>query len=318
MKGYPLNYEAVNFPFGNEAMKVLTDMDPYPWQHGTRCWHETRISQTHQSRKWPCHDLLGTQVESEVPWLEHHVVQSNCVFPMTGYVALGLEVMNQRAVARNLTYDSFALQDFTISHPLVIYLTTEVEMRTTIRPQRAGTNSTSAFWEDFKVFSWTNRTGWLKHYLGSIGVRLSSNTNPVEGDMALRDEGTSIAANKESCLQACDTQIDIRDVYKALVANGVAFGVFFQGTKSCRASSKYAFSEVDIADTILMMPERYESDYIVHPSTLDSITQGMWLILGAGRTELRNLPSSFDNMIISKDTNRTPKACFYVYCSGPE
>ena len=335
MQGYPLNYEAVNFPFGNEGIKGLIDMDPYPWQHGTKYWHETRMSRDHQSRKSSRHDLLGTLVDntmnvesewrnilrvSELPWLEHHIVQSNCVFPMTGYVALGLEAVNQRATARNLTYDSFVLKDFAISHPLVIYPTADVEMRTTIRPQRAGTNTTSAIWEDFQVLSWTSRTGWLKHCQGSIGVRQFSNTNPIEGDMALRNWSTSDETNKDTYLQAFDTQIDIPGVYKALVANGVTYGVSFQGMKSCRASSKHAISEVDIADTISMMPERYESDYIVHPSTLDSIMQGMWPILGAGRTGLRNLrlPSSFDSMIISKDTNRLPGTSFRVYCTGPE
>ena len=335
MQGYPLNYEAVNFPFGSEGIKGLTDMVPYPWQHGTRYWHETRMSRDHQSRKSSRHDLLGTLVDntmelesewrnilrvSELPWLEHHIVKSNCVFPMTGYVALGLEAAKQRATARNLTYDSFVLQDFAISHPLVIYPTAEVEMRTTIRPQKAGTNTTSAIWEDFQVLSWTSRTGWLKHCQGSIGVRQSSNTNPVEGDMALQNRSTSDETNEDTYLQACDTQIDIPDVYKALVAKGAAFGVSFQGLKSCRASSKHAISEVDIADTISMMPERYESDYIVHPSTLDSITQGMWPILGAGRTGLHNmrLPSSFGSMIISKDTDRLPGTSFRVYCAGPE
>lgn len=175
-KGHSLDYKAINFPFGNASMKLLTDMDPYPWQHSTRYWHESRITQKNLFHKWPRHDLLGTIVDdsadvecewknilrlSELPWLEHHMIHSNCVFPLAGYVVLGLGAMSQRAMMRNSIYDSFVLQDLSFSNPLFLYQSTGVEIRTTIRPHKVGTKTYSTSCEEFRISSWSSRTGWL-------------------------------------------------------------------------------------------------------------------------------------------------------------
>ena len=333
--GCPLNYKAVNFPFGDAGIEVLTDMDPYSWQHSTRYWHESRITQNYRLPRWPRHDLLGTLVDEtmntesewrnvlrlcELPWLEHHSVQSNCVFPLAGYVALGLEAVKQRASMRNLKYDTFVLQDFSISHPLVLYPTTDVEIRTTLRPHNEGVKTSSALWEDFQVSSWTSRTGWLEHCQALIGVRPSSHDNPVEGSLATQHDTATLVISRERYSQACKTHVDITELYRTLAATGFAAGDTFQGMRSCQASGKYAVTEVEVTDTRSLMPEEYESDYVVHPSTLDSITQAVWPIIGAGRIALRNLflPSSFKSMSISNNMSKAPGASLHVYCSGAE
>ena len=334
-KGYHLDYKAVNFPFGNATMKILTDMDPYPWQHGTKYWHESRITQTNRLHITPRHDLLGTIVDdcadmesewrnilrlSELPWLEHHMVHSNCVFPLAGYVVLGLEAMSQRAMLRKLTYDSFVLRDVSFSNPLVIYEATEVEIKTTVKPHKEGRNNCSPSWEEFRISSWTSRTGWLEHCRGLIAIRCSMNDNPIDGNVATQNEKAFMETIKKAYSEGCSTYIDIPDIYRTLAAVGLALGDTFQAMKSCQASSKRALAEVGVVETASIMPERHESKYVIHPSTLDAITQAAWPILSASQAGLHSLyrASSIKDMAVSRNIECTAGAMFRVYCSGSE
>ena len=62
MKGYSLDMSAVNFPSNAPKLKVLSDLPPYPWNHETQFWHESRISQSHRMKSRPRNDLIGTLV----------------------------------------------------------------------------------------------------------------------------------------------------------------------------------------------------------------------------------------------------------------
>lgn len=60
IKGCSLDMSAVNFPQGAPKPKVLSDLPPYPWNHETEFWHETRISDSHRMTPRPRNDILGT------------------------------------------------------------------------------------------------------------------------------------------------------------------------------------------------------------------------------------------------------------------
>ena len=60
MKGCYLDMSAVNFPKKAPKPKVLSDLPPYPWNHETEFWHESRISQGHCMKSRPRNDILGT------------------------------------------------------------------------------------------------------------------------------------------------------------------------------------------------------------------------------------------------------------------
>lgn len=60
MKGCHLNMAAINFPEREWKPKVLSDLPPYPWNHESEYWHESRISKGHRMRTRPRNDILGT------------------------------------------------------------------------------------------------------------------------------------------------------------------------------------------------------------------------------------------------------------------
>jgi acyl transferase domain-containing protein len=103
VRGATLNMSAVNFPRTDaKTCAFLTDLPQYPWQHGTRYWHEPRIVQKHRSRDGKRNDVLGVLANysndleptwrnivrlDDVPWLRHHKMQGVTVFPLAGYVS---------------------------------------------------------------------------------------------------------------------------------------------------------------------------------------------------------------------------------------
>ncbi|CAJ2503553.1 Uu.00g109470.m01.CDS01 [Anthostomella pinea] len=90
--------------------QVLTNLPGYPWNYGTHCWHESRLSREWRLREFPHNDILGSRVlESshlepawrnllqldKVPWIRDHVIGPDIVFPGAGYVAIACEAINQ-------------------------------------------------------------------------------------------------------------------------------------------------------------------------------------------------------------------------------
>ena len=332
-RGVPLNFAAINFPNDSKSGRLLTDMPPYPWQHSTRYWHESRVTRNHRKRQWPRHDLLGTLVEdmsdfqaewknilrlSDLPWLEHHRVQSQFVFPLAGYLSMALEAVRQRAISRNIEFDDYAFRDFSVNRPLLLLSTGEVEVRITLRPCEEGKKISSEFWEEFQVLSWNSDGGWFEQCRGLIGVQKSNHDNPIDGYLQLQHKQHSTRHKILTISEACSSEIDISGMYRTLADLGFAYSEIFMGLTNCRASSTHSVAEVPVPETVALMPEAFESEYTIHPVTLDIIMQTLWPILGAagGGLEKLYVPSFIKSMTISKDIAMTTGHSFLVYASG--
>lgn len=103
VRGGTLNITEINFPVsGARNRSFLQDLPKYPWQHGTRYWHESRIADGHRFRDGKRNDVLGTLAMysndleptwrnvvrlDDVPWLREHKMQGMSVYPMAGYVS---------------------------------------------------------------------------------------------------------------------------------------------------------------------------------------------------------------------------------------
>ena len=335
MRGYPLNFEAVNDPLAHKSSKLLIDMHPYSWQHDKRYWHESRVTQNRRFKKAPRHDLLGLLTDetndfeaewrnvlrlSEIPWIEQHRVQSSCVFPFTGYVVMAMEAMRQRALSRNLLYHSFLFRDIAVARPLNIEPTIDVETRTTLRPRRQGDTTNSDVWEELQIHSWAKDKGWVEHCRCLIGVQRTSKENPVDGPRQVQDSRRWIKSEMSLSLQNCSTEIDTTVMYNNLDAAGLTFGEVYRGLQGCRASSTRSIAEVSVPDTASLMPERSEFGYHLHPVTLELITQVLWPVIGAGRTGLSclYLPNFIRELEIAKELPETSKVPFRVYGCSPQ
>jgi acyl transferase domain-containing protein len=103
VRGATLNMTKVNFPKTGAAKRCfLSNLPRYPWQHGTRYWHDARIPQKHMIRDRARNDVLGVLANysndleptwrnivrlDEVPYLRDHKMQGMAVYPLAGYVS---------------------------------------------------------------------------------------------------------------------------------------------------------------------------------------------------------------------------------------
>ena len=106
-KGYQVDLSVVNATRPQDrASSVLTDLPSYPWDHGVQYWHDTRIGNEFLFPKSPYHDLLGRSALSNdqatsiwrnmintdiFGWVQHHRIQGDVIFPMSGYMCLAFE-----------------------------------------------------------------------------------------------------------------------------------------------------------------------------------------------------------------------------------
>ncbi|KAF2968204.1 hypothetical protein GQX73_g5355 [Xylaria multiplex] len=90
--------------------KTLVDLPLYPWDHSVKYWYENRVSRDFRFRKYGHHALLGERITEssslepawrcvldleDEPWLKGHVVDTNIVFPFSGYVSMAGEAIRQ-------------------------------------------------------------------------------------------------------------------------------------------------------------------------------------------------------------------------------
>ena len=118
-EGLQLDMRRINFPRPEPALRVLTDLPSYPWNHSNKHWQESRINRSIRARDQEPHDLLGSIIPggntetaatwrkiiqvAESPWLRDHTVQNNMVYPGAGYVCLAIEATKQLACVHNAT-----------------------------------------------------------------------------------------------------------------------------------------------------------------------------------------------------------------------
>lgn len=93
---------------GRSAPTLLKNLPNYQWDHDRIYWHESRASALFRGGSGKFHPLLGTRCPDgtskeirwrnylhtrEIPWLAHHQVQGQIVFPAAGYISAATELI---------------------------------------------------------------------------------------------------------------------------------------------------------------------------------------------------------------------------------
>lgn len=333
MKGVELDFQAINFPIsGFKPPVLLTDLPKYTWNHSTKYWHDSRISERHRNREFPRNDIIGVLADysndleptwrniiraDDQPWIRHHKMQSINVYPIAGYIAMALEAAAQRAVMRDIAFDRFNLREVTVSRPLVVHEDAEVETNIHLRAFTEGTRVSSDTWDEFRIFSWAKDRGWIEHARGLITVSRRE-SNVVDGARQLAEAKRALLLQMVSINEACKSPVNPSEMYRTLSAIGADYGPTFQGLELCRASDEHAVAELVIPDTASTMPKYYEPNFIIHPAFLDQVIQIVWPIFGAGRTGLDVLymPSFVHSISIAKEITTKAGDRLEVFGSG--
>ncbi|KAI0001395.1 ketoacyl-synt-domain-containing protein [Xylariaceae sp. FL0662B] len=333
-KGAPLDFEAINFPKPGKEPMLLSDLPRYPWNYSAKYWHESRMTQQHKNRTAPRNDILGTLANysndleptwrnivrlDDLPWLQHHRVQSLTIFPMSGYVSMAIEAASQRAIAADMHFDKFELRDISVIAPLVVP-DEDVEMTTSLRPHQEGTLISSEVWDEFRICSWTKSKGWKEHCKGLITVQ-AHEPNGVDDARQSLASRVALQSTIADINAAASTSVAMDKLYDNLSDVGVAYGPTFQGVVNCQACDTCSRADLLIPDVAKEMPNHYVTRTVIQPALLESLVSMYWPIASSGKEspDTIYLPSSVSRISISKNVtelDQTPNEVLRAYCVG--
>ncbi|KAJ3578103.1 hypothetical protein NPX13_g2461 [Xylaria arbuscula] len=333
-KGAVLDFEAINFPKQGKLPTLLNDLPRYPWNYSAKYWHESRFTQLHKNRAAPRNDILGTLANyssdleptwrniirlDDLPWLQHHKIQSMVVFPMAGYVAMAVEAANQRAREASITFDKFELRDVSVTAPLIIS-EEDVEMTTSLRPHQDNVHISSEIWHEFRISSWTKTKGWKENCRGLIAVEFND-SNSVDSERQALCARIRLQTTAAEIKSAASRIVEVSKLYDALSEAGVAYGSTLQSISDCHVGHGCSVAEITIPDVAKEMPNHHLSEAIVQPAFLESLISLYWPITEGEPECIGNvyLPTSLSKMSISKDitiATQQPGHSVHAYCQG--
>ncbi|KAI9830656.1 MAG: hypothetical protein M1819_005466 [Sarea resinae] len=287
---------------------VVDNLPPYPWDHGTCYWHESRLSREHRLRQFPYHDLLGvfdpmsTVFEPRwryhlnlraLPWLKHHVVDDTVVFPGTGYMCMAIEGLKQLIQMRGNTapIGKFVLRDIVFSRALEIPneredgLVEEVEVQLILSPSKTTQNGS---WDMFKVMSLADDGSWAENCTGLISAEpVPASVDEVEGhreaQLASAAEMDRLQRIRETSLESVSSE----GFYSTLRSSGNNFGPTFATLNNIAAGPCQGYGGLTIPDVASYMPKPHLQPHVIHPSTFDALNHLSILIF---KRECSNAP----------------------------
>ncbi|KAL3456975.1 hypothetical protein BJX64DRAFT_296261 [Aspergillus heterothallicus] len=261
--GITVSLEAVNGT-GN----TIGNLPPYPWQHGTKYWHDSRLTRDWRFRLYPHHEILGARsVESsgiepawrnilrleDVPWIAEHALQGNVIFPAAGYISMAGEA------ALQLSGDAqdYSIKNMVIKNPLLMKESAEYELITTLKPVKI-TDLLESEWYTFTIVSFDG-TSWTKHCHGQ--VRAASDHPP---------RGRTIEQHARV--------LDVDTCYRYVDRLGFAYGPLFRRFSSLSADP----TDRKASGTLLGLDFTPPSRYTLHPAIMDHLLQTFPMAIAQG------------------------------------
>ncbi|CEJ59647.1 hypothetical protein PMG11_08264 [Penicillium brasilianum] len=289
-RGVSIDLGAVNaFAAFGKHPQLLTNLLNYPWDHSTRLWHDSRISNNSSHPQFPRNDILGSfSVENidleprwrniiradDLPWVRQHKVHGNSVYPMTGFLSMAVEGVAQLAQLQNIQLDCVELRDVKMQRMLVLPDTSPVEVMLSMKIQN-GTSMAHGAWYEFWTYSWAEGRGWDEHCHGFIIARGPERSNPVtEAKLAL-------AQNLSAFTAECTQDVNLTETYANIAATVLTYGPLFREfSRIALSGDGKSIAKARVPDTKSCMPFGYETGCLAHPVTLDMFLQQFWFFSG--------------------------------------
>ncbi|KAK4862692.1 hypothetical protein LT330_002825 [Penicillium expansum] len=278
LKGFPINLKKANFENSPNLFKqfaVLGDLPSYPWKHEEEYWHEPRINKFYRKNKIPYNDLLGSCASDfnnleprwrniirldDLPWLRDHCVQSEVVFPMSGYISMAIEAASQYNLLQGKSYPaSYILREVLVKSPLTLSEMVEYDITLSLRPHVIGPRNQSGKWYEFAIFSCCGDSEFEERCRGKICV--------------LNRPRVGIKYGHVSPDGFAGLLLDNTNLHAIIENLGLGYGSAFQGLHDIKATGCEAIAKLRIPDTTKSMPSMRESAYVLHPATLNVLMQ---------------------------------------------
>ncbi|KAL1852420.1 Type I Iterative PKS [Diaporthe australafricana] len=307
----PVNLAVVNSATSTpEDLNLLVDLPSFAWNHNSRFWYETPRTRAYRLRADPRHDLLGTLDEScpdtagepvwknyirlaEVPWLKHSLLRGQAFLGFSGMLALVLEGVRRTADPLK-TVVGYRFRDVFPGPPLVLEEIDEssVETRLTLRAWRAGSRSLTTYWREFSLSSRDRSGAWTQHSTGLVQIEYNALDASIKEDW--RSKWDAINADETAKPRA------VGEFYDTFSDLGMQWQQAFQTLQSAKivGSRRAATGSIQIQDTASLMPENFESEHVVHPTTLEGAFQLLSACDGGTRDKIR-VPKYIESIFVS-------------------
>ena len=291
LEGHDIDFAAVNWVETAESTnyqgKALTDLPPFTWTYDDVLWSEGRASQEFRHRKYPHHDLLGSQTlggngntiqwrniikVKDISWVEGHKLGNDIVFPAAGYLAMAVEAISQAAGKNEADRPTFNARNFSIVKAMRLSADPNVEgveVFATLAPVKISGTSQSQKWYEFSVTSYEN----------------GRSTNHAQGDISIETNNAEPILTKYPS-QGLDLEsLAPRNWYHWFQHVGLNFGETFQTMRKIETDRNKQSMHTRSQVPLLQgggQAKSPQSRYIVHPITIDSIFQSAIIASTAG------------------------------------
>ncbi|KAI3391820.1 hypothetical protein diail_6766, partial [Diaporthe ilicicola] len=284
--------------------RIIIDLPNYQWNHSVKYWHESLSSKDWRYRPFPAHDLLGTKVLGtswkeptfrrtlrlkDVPWIRDHTIGTDILFPASGYIAMAVEAMFQRARAlpmvpfseiENVSEASYRLRDIRLLRALVVEESTDHNVYLFLSPADGQKDS----WFRFMISSLKDDV-WSEHCSGLVRII----------------PAVEIIAKDQSGLQPLRCHSSAKLWYKSMQNVGFNFGPSFQNLVDIESLAGKRTSRARIS---MQGPDLQKkgSKYAIHPSVFDSFFQsGIPSLYEGHRTLIGSalVPRLIDEIVIN-------------------
>lgn len=268
---------------------LLLDLPTYPWDYtAPSLLHEPRSVTEFRNRRYPRHDLLGSQVPggnkltttwrnnldiNELIWLRDHCLGPSIVFPAAAYLAMAVEAMCQVSGFQLHECPGIDLRNFNFLKALDFHpeQRPRVEIFTEMRQSWVSSTAVSNRWWHFSVISLT-----------SGGAHPTIHAN---GLVSLSEESQALIYRQIQLKTGSMEQQATRVWYDKFTREGLNWGPHFAVMEEifCDRARQ---SHQACATTHLLRGgnsgPRGQLQYFVHPITIDAMLQTAFVATTGG------------------------------------
>nr|UPN67555.1 hypothetical protein [Pestalotiopsis sp.] len=297
-RGYPVDLAKANCLENAQNLRIVHDLPTYQWNHSSKYWDVPRVAIDYMQRKHPRHDLLGVRVEglnpeqaiwrntiriSDLPWLQHHVVQSEILYPAAGLLVMVTEAIRQLDDETGEASDGYTMSNVDLSTAVIISASGEpLEIQLVVKEPS---------WSNAREFVFYSRSGgsWVKHCRGQVAP--------------------SNHLTESTCVGGLDlVPMDVGHFYKFVESCGPTLGSSFRNLTRLSGGALSAEATITVPDVVAMSPSSFASGCLVHPTTLDSCFHPAWAALPeelVGKLGL-SVPRSITSLFVDANIPDSP------------
>ena len=298
------------------SLRCLTELPPYAWNHDKSYWHESHLNEATRFRKYARQDLIGAPTAdsvpfeprwrgflriSESPWIQDHQVQKTIVYPAAGMVAMVLEGAVQM-VSGTLDLLGYEISEMQFEKAMVIPNTAH-GLEVALNIKEISTTLSQFKGYEFVIYSKPLDKAWERHARGYLRFRFKLGN--------YRTPFRSYDERFSSLDASCHESVTPRQLYEKLDAVGMNYGSLFRNITSIRRGDGSCICTVRDPDTKSKMPANFEYPHLLHPATLDSMFQSLFVI-----DPVPMVPTFIKSLFVSTSVGETKDTEFSGYATA--